>query len=423
MKVLIVGSGGREHALAWAIARSPRAPVLYAAPGNAGISAIASPVPIPVTEIDALADFAEREKCDLTVVGPETPLVMGIADRFRERGLAIFGPRKAAAMLEGSKAFAKELMRRHSIPTAPFSVHSSLRSAEAALAAGRFPAVIKADGLAAGKGVVIARSLGQGLETLRTMLVEKRFGGAGEQVVIEEFLEGEEVSVFLLCRGGEYQILPTAQDHKRLGDGDQGPNTGGMGAYSPYPRWDSDLQAKVRTTIIEPTVRGLVAEGRSYQGLLYIGLIVRDGEPYVLEYNCRFGDPETQAVLPLVEGELLSALEAVAADDGRPIPSLGQRAGASAVVVLASRGYPDRVEKGFPIRGLDAAAGLPETVVFHAGTRAKGAETVTDGGRVLGITGFGDTLIAALERAYRGVAAVDFEGMAYRKDIGGRGLQ
>lgn len=422
MKVLIVGSGGREHALAWALARSPRSPDLFAAPGNAGLAAIAETVPIPATEIDALADFAEREKCALTVVGPEIPLTMGIVDRFQARGLRIFGPRKAAAMLEGSKVFAKELMRRHSIPTASFSVHSSLRSAEAALTACGFPAVIKADGLAAGKGVVIARSLGDGLETLRAMLVEKRFGGAGEQVLVEEFLEGEEVSLFLLCRGTEYALLPTSQDHKRLGDGDQGPNTGGMGAYAPYPRWTPELETKVRETIIEPTLRGLASEGRPYHGLLYIGLMLRGGEPFVLEYNCRFGDPETQAVLPLVEGDLLEVFEAVADPAAGPIPAIGRRAGAAAVVVLASRGYPDRIEKGFPIRGLDAAAGLPDTIVYHAGTRASGDETITDGGRVLGVVGVGDALVTALERAYRGVASIDFEGMVYRRDIGRRGL-
>ncbi len=422
MKVLIVGSGGREHALAWALSRSPRALKLLVAPGNAGLEEIATTVPIAATEIDALAELAEKEKCDLTVVGPEAPLVMGIVDRFQERGLPIFGPRKAAAALEGSKVFAKELMRKCKIPTASFTVHSSLRSAEAALASGRFPAVIKADGLAAGKGVVIARSQGDGLEALRAMLVEKRYGTAGEQVVIEEFLEGEEVSIFLLCRGRDYILLPTSQDHKRLADGDQGPNTGGMGAYAPYPRWTADLEARVRKLIIEPTLQGMETEGRAYHGLLYIGLMLIGGEPFVLEYNCRFGDPETQAILPLLEGDLLGALEAVASADGGPLPPIMTRPGSAVVVVLASRGYPGRVEKGLAIRGLDAVAELPETIVFHAGTRARGSETITDGGRVLGVTGVGENLIVALDRAYRGVAAIDFDGKVYRRDIGRRGL-
>ncbi|MDM7913753.1 MAG: phosphoribosylamine--glycine ligase, partial [Candidatus Eisenbacteria bacterium] len=312
MKVLLVGSGGREHALAWAISRSPQRPELIVAPGNAGIASLARLVPIPANDIDALADLAEREKVDLTVVGPEAPLVAGIVDLFRERGLRIFGPDRRAAQLEGSKVFAKDLMGRAGVPTASYEAFSSPRFAEAAFRSTQYPKVIKADGLAAGKGVFIVRSQEEALAAIRTIMVEKVFGPASERIVVEEFLEGEEVSVFALCRGREYFLLPASQDHKRLLENDEGPNTGGMGAYAPYPRWTEDLERRVRSEVIEPTLRAMVEAGRPYQGLLYFGLMIRDGRPFVLEYNCRFGDPETQAVLPLIEGDFLGALDAIA---------------------------------------------------------------------------------------------------------------
>jgi phosphoribosylamine--glycine ligase len=422
MKVLIVGSGGREHALAWALSRSDPKPMLFVAPGNAGIERHARLVPIPPHDIDALASFAEKEKVDLTVVGPETPLVAGIVDRFRARSLRIFGPEGRTAVLEGSKVFAKDLMRRHGIPTAPYEVFHSPANAEAALRSCMFPKVIKADGLAAGKGVVVARSREEALAAVRMIMVEQRFGPAGERLVVEEFLEGEEMSVFALCRGTDYFLLPTSQDHKRLLDSDEGPNTGGMGAYAPTPRWTSDLESRVRSEILEPVLAALSREGRPYYGLLYCGLMVRDGRPYVLEFNCRFGDPETQAVLPLVEGDLLAALHAVSAAEPGPMPPLAVRPGAAAVVVLASRGYPERYEKGFPIRGIENAEQLPGVLVFHAGTRAGASAPLTDGGRVLGVVGSGRDLREALSRAYEGASMIEFEGKTLRRDIGRRGL-
>lgn len=422
MKVLIVGSGGREHALAWHIARSDLRPRIYVAPGNAGLATIATVVDIGATETERLADFAEREGIDLTVVGPEAPLVAGIVDLFRDRGLRVFGPSARAAALEGSKVFAKDLMRRHGIPTAPYEVFSSPRQAEAAFHSTIYPKVIKADGLASGKGVFIVRSRNEALEAIHTIMVDRAFGEAGQSVVVEEFMEGEEVSVFALCRGTEYFLLPPSQDHKRLLDNDEGPNTGGMGAYAPFPRWDPAMEERVRTGIVEPTLAALRSEGREYHGLLYCGLMIRDGLPFVLEYNCRFGDPETQAVLPLVEGDLLAAFDAIASNVAGTIPPLRVRAGAAAVVVLASRGYPGPIEKGFPVRGIEDAERLPGTLVFQAGTRTGASGPLTDGGRVLGVVGIGDDLKGALRHAYEGASAIQFEGAVYRRDIGRRGI-
>ncbi len=422
MKVLIVGSGGREHALAWALAQSERRPQIFAAPGNAGIAGLGKLVAIRADDIEALADFAEEQGCDLTVVGPEAPLVDGIVDRFRSRRLRIFGPERRAAILEGSKVFAKDLMRRFGIPTAAYETYNSSEYAKEALRAAVFPKVIKADGLAAGKGVVIVRDRESALATVDSIMVERKYGPAGERVVVEEFLDGEEVSVFALCRGSNYFLLPTSQDHKRLLDNDEGPNTGGMGAYAPYPNWTTELERRVRTEIIEPLLDALDSEGRTYHGLLYCGLILQRGHPFVLEFNCRFGDPETQAVLPLLEGDLLAAIDAVASAEPGPLPTLATKPGAGAVIVLASRGYPERYEKGFPIRGIEDARGLPGVEVFHAATRPGDSAALTDGGRVLGVTGIGADLKEALRYAYEGASMIDFEGKIYRRDIGRRGL-
>jgi phosphoribosylamine--glycine ligase len=422
MKVLIVGAGGREHALAWAIARSPRKPELFAAPGNAGMAEVGKPVAIPASQTEALADFAEKERIDLTIVGPEAPLVAGIVDLFRAKNLSVFGPNKTAALLEGSKVFAKDLMRRNGIPTASYETYNSPKFARQAFHRSRYPKVIKADGLAAGKGVVIVRSRDEALAAIDRIMVEKRFGPAGERIVVEEYLEGEEVSVFALARGTEYFLLPTSQDHKRLKENDEGPNTGGMGAYAPYPRWTPKLEATVREEIIEPTLRAMEAEGRPYYGMLYCGLIICDGRPFVLEYNCRFGDPETQAILPLVEGDLLEALEATASPEAGSLPSLGVRNAAAAVVVLASQGYPESYEKGFVIRGIEEARELPRVLVFHAGTKPGVSGPLTDGGRVLGVVGTAEDLKGALRAAYEGASTITFEGKIYRKDIGRRGL-
>jgi phosphoribosylamine---glycine ligase len=422
MKVLVIGAGGREHAIAWAIARSPHAPEIHAAPGNAGLVEVGRLVPIAATDVEALHEYARREAIDLTIVGPEAPLVSGIVDRFRDAGLRVFGPRARAARLEGSKIFSKDFMRRHAIPTAPYVVCGSLEEAEAALARASYPRVIKADGLAAGKGVVIARSHEEAAEAARSMLEGGRFGDAGRRILVEEFIEGEEVSVFALCRGTEYFLLPVSQDHKRLRDGDEGPNTGGMGAYAPVPRWTEALESTVRREVIEPTLAGLLAEDRAYHGLLYTGLILRNGRPYVLEYNCRFGDPETQVVLPLVEGDLLDVLDAIASESRGAIPSISVRRGAVATVVLASGGYPEAYAKGLAIRGIPEAQARPGVHVFHAGTKIIGGDVVTDGGRVLCVTGVGADLQDALARAYDGVSRISFEGMVYRADIGRRGL-
>lgn len=422
MKVLIVGGGGREHALAWAVAQSPKKPVVCAAPGNAGMAEFARTVPIPTSDVGALARFAAEERCDLTIVGPEAPLVAGIVDEFRSRKLRIFGPEKRAAVLEGSKVFAKDLMQRHGIPSAPYETFNSPEYAEQAIRSMTYPKVIKADGLAAGKGVAIVHNREEALAAMRRIMIERRFGPAGERIVIEEFLEGEEVSVFALCRGTNYFLLPTSQDHKRLLEGDQGPNTGGMGAYAPYPRWDEPLEKRIREEIIEPTLRALEREERSYHGLLYFGLMLRKGRPYVLEFNCRFGDPETQAILPLVEGDLLEALDCASAGEPGDLPQLTVRAGSAGVVVLASGGYPEKYERGFPIRGIERAQELPGVLVFHAGTRRGASGPLTDGGRVLGVVGVGENLKAALRTAYEGASMIEFEGMVMRKDIGRRGL-
>jgi phosphoribosylamine--glycine ligase len=313
-------------------------------------------------------------------------------------------------------------MQRHGIPSAPYETFNSPEYAEQAIRSMTYPKVIKADGLAAGKGVAVVRNREEALEAMRRTMIERRFGPAGERIVIEEFLEGEEVSVFALCRGTHYFLLPTSQDHKRLLEGDQGPNTGGMGAYAPYPRWDERLERRVREEIIEPTLHALAREERSYHGLLYFGLILCDGRPYVLEFNCRFGDPETQAILPLVEGDLLEALDCASAGEPGELSQLSVRAGSAGVVVLASGGYPEKYEKGFPIRGIDKAQELPGVLVFHAGTRRGESGPLTDGGRVLGVVGVGDDLKGAMRTAYEGASMIEFEGMVLRKDIGRRGL-
>lgn len=422
MKVLIVGAGGREHALAWAIARSPKKPQVYASPGNAGIADLATLVPISASDIEATADFAEKEKIDLTIVGPEAPLVAGIVDLFRSKGLRVFGPDERAAILEGSKVYAKDLMRRYGIPTAPYETFNTPSYAEAAFHRTTYPKVIKADGLAAGKGVSIVHTRDEALETIGRIMVERKFGPAGERIVVEEFMDGEEVSVFALCRGTSYALLPTSQDHKRLLENDEGPNTGGMGAYAPYPRWNDALEKRISEEIITPTLRAMESEERPYHGLLYFGIIMVNERPFVLEFNCRFGDPEAQAILPLIEGDLLEVLDAAASAEPGPLPPLSVRTGSAGTVVLASRGYPERYEKGFPIRGIESALGLPGVLVFHAGTRPGESGPLTNGGRVLGVTGVGDDLREALGRAYEGASMIEFDGKILRRDIGRRGL-
>ncbi|NPV52511.1 MAG: phosphoribosylamine--glycine ligase [Firmicutes bacterium] len=423
MKVLVVGGGGREHALVWKIAQSPTVDKVYCAPGNPGIAELAECV-TPGDSVGALADFACEHDIDLTVVGPEAPLVAGIVDEFKHRGLAVFGPTRAAAMLESSKAFAKDFMARHDIPTAEHRTFNRLDDALrfidafAGFEAGR-PLVVKADGLAAGKGVIIAENRKDAEAAARSIMAERAFGAAGDRVVIEEFLEGEEVTVLAFSDGATVVPMVSSQDHKRLMDGDAGPNTGGMGAYAPVPAVSEPLRERVLREILAPAVRGMAEEGTPYAGVLYAGLILTVDGPKVLEFNARFGDPEAQVVLPLLETDLISIIEAVLA--GRLASSdIRWRKGAAACVVLVSGGYPGRYETGKEIRGLEQLEGLEGVVAFHASTKLAGGRLVTAGGRVLDITALGDCVGDAVARAYEACERVGFEGAYYRRDIGWR---
>lgn len=420
MKVLVIGGGGREHALVWKLAQSPAVKEIVAAPGNAGIARLARCAPVTAGDVDGLARLAADERIDLTVVGPEAPLVAGIADRFAERGLRVFGFSAAGARLEGSKAWAKEFMRRHRIPTGTFRVFSDPGEARAAIDAGEPPFVVKADGLAAGKGVIIAASRAEAIAAVDAVMREREFGAAGDRIVVEEYLSGDEISVLALFDGRSYRLFAPSRDHKRAFDGDAGPNTGGMGAYAPVREFDAALAEEVRATIVEPTFEGMQAEGIAGAGVLYFGLMVTRSGPRVLEYNCRFGDPETQAILPLFDGDLASVMEAAARGrlDEAPFET---SAFSSACVVVASGGYPGEYRTGLPIAGLDRAE-AEGCVVFHAGTASRDGAVVTAGGRVLGVTAVGATLREAVETAYRGAAAVRFEGSFYRRDIGKKGL-
>ena len=416
MNVLVVGSGGREHALVWKIAQSPRVSKVFCAPGNAGIARQAECVAIDVMDIAGLADFAHREAVGLTVVGPEAPLVAGITDEFRRRGLRIFGPSKAAAAIEGSKVFAKELMARHGIPTGAFEVFDDYGPALSYLQAQQPPIVVKADGLAAGKGVTVARSLDEAAAALHSIMVERAFGDAGRQVIIEECLTGQEVSLMVFADGEDLIPMAASQDHKPVFDGDMGPNTGGMGCYSPVPAMGEALFNEALARIMRPTLRAMAAEGCPYSGVLYGGLIMTDRGLQVLEFNARFGDPESQPVLPRMKGDLVAILEAAA--DGRlGTVSCEWSSQAAVCVVMASGGYPGDYEKGKEISGLDQAEAMDGVIVFHAATKRDDSRWLTNGGRVLGVTGLGETLPQAIERAYEGVAAIHFDGAHYRRDI------
>lgn len=426
MNVLIVGSGGREHALAWKLRQSPHVKELYCAPGNAGIEAVATTVSLKVTDIEGLVKFALDRRIDLTVVGPEQPLVAGIADRFQESGLAVFGPSASAARLEGSKAFAKDFMRRHDIPTARYGTYTrtGLQDAERFIGSLSTPIVVKADGLAAGKGVLICRSHSEAIAAVREMVEQQSLGSAGDNVVVEEFLAGEEVSVFAVCDGNNHVLLAPAQDHKRILDGDQGKNTGGMGAYAPAPLMTPELFATVERIVIRPTLDGMKKEGSPYRGCLYAGLMITAEGPKVLEYNCRFGDPETQVVVPLIDGDLALLLQSAAL--GTLAPQTTRQHSASAVcVVMSSRGYPDEYQTGKAIRGLDTADLEKGEIIFHAGTARRDGEIVTAGGRVLGVTavGYAHELEATIEAAYRIVHRVAFDGAYYRSDVGKKALE
>ena len=421
MRVLLIGSGGREHALAWALARSPRLTRLIAAPGNPGIGRHADCVNVKETAIEQLVALAARERVDLTVVGPELPLALGLADRFREARLRIFGPSMAAARLESSKAFAKDLMARHGIPTARFSTFSDAAAARRFCRELGAPLVVKADGLAGGKGSLVCQTLEEADRAVALCLEERAFGEAGGIVVVEEFMEGEEVSFFVLSDGTTALPLAAAQDHKTVFDGDRGPNTGGMGAYSPAPVLDRATEQRVMAEIALPTIQALREEGAPFQGVLYIGLMITREGPRVVEFNCRFGDPECQAILPRLHGDLLPLLAAVA--DGQTLPpAVSWRADSSVCVVLTSAGYPGRYETGQAIRGVEEAERMGGVAVFQAGTAIRDGRLVTTGGRVLGVQALGTNIADATTRAYAAVARIKFKGMHYRKDIGRRAI-
>lgn len=425
MQILLIGSGGREHALAWKLAQSGQVEKIFAAPGNPGIAAVekCECVELKLNDLDSVADFAEEHGIDLTVVGPEATLVAGIADVFAARGLAVFGPSKAAAELEGSKAFAKNLMAKYNIPTAFFKVCEDLETAKAYVKEKGAPIVIKADGLAAGKGVVVAMTEAEAYEAIDEMMGEQhKFGGAGARVVIEEFMQGEEASLLAFTDGEHIVPMIASQDHKRAFDGDKGPNTGGMGTYAPAPVLTDILRLRAVEKILKPVVAAMKAEGRTYKGCLYAGLMVCGDEVKVVEFNCRFGDPETQVVLPLLDGDLAEIMLACATG-GLDKVSIGWHDKAAVCVVLASGGYPEHYDQGYPISGLDEAGKMPETVVFHAGTKISDGSVVTAGGRVLGVTAVGKDIADAQERAYKAASVISFKDMQYRKDIAWRALK
>ena len=426
MKALVVGSGGREHALVWKLKQSPRISRLMCAPGNAGIGELAELVPLKADDVDGLFEFAKKNRIDLTVVGPEVPLVNGIVDLFEKHGLRIFGPGKYAAQLEGSKAFAKRFMEKYRIPTASFRTFTRAESdaAEKYVLSKRTPLVLKADGLAAGKGAVVCHTTGDALNMLRDCFGKKVFGDAGATVVVEEFMSGEEASVFALSDGTSYKLLRPAQDHKQVLDGDKGKNTGGMGAYAPAPIMTSSLMKRVEEEIVGPTFEGMRSEGKPYKGCLYVGLMMTPDGPKVVEFNCRFGDPEAQVVLPLVEGDLFELLLACAAGTLQSV-NVRHHAAAAVCVVMASRGYPDSYETGKRISGLESIRPEDGVVVFHAGTKKDGDAVLSAGGRVLGVTAisYEDDLGGTITNAYNALKKISFDGAYYRSDIGRKGLK
>ncbi len=419
MKILIVGSGGREHALGWKISQSPLLKKLYCAPGNAGTQTIAENVQIQAEDIQGLVDFAAKEKIDLTVVGPEVPLTLGIVDEFEKKDLKIFGPNKNAAELEGSKVFAKQFMERHRIPTGEFEIADSVGQAKKIVGGGKFsfPLIVKADGLAAGKGVLLCRNPKRAEEAIDDIMVAKKFGEAGNKVVIEEFLVGKEASFIVISDGVKILPLVTTMDHKAIYDGDKGPNTGGMGAISPSPHIDQDMFDDIVNTIVFPTITRMLEEGRKFKGVLYVGLMLTEKGPKVLEYNCRFGDPETQPQMLRMKGDLVEAL--LATVEGNVLEKeIEWSSNASGCVVAASGGYPIKYEKGKVIEGLDEASSFPGIVIFHAGTVIKDGQFYTNGGRVLDVCASEKTLAETMDKIYRALSRIYFEAMHWRRDIG-----
>ena len=421
MKVLVIGAGGREHALVWKIAQSRSVNKIFCAPGNAGIAGQAECVPIGAEDVSALLAYAEKEGVDLTVVGPEAPLTLGIVDAFEKRGLRIFGPSRRAAEIEGSKVLSKEIMQKYGIPSAEFRAFKDYSAAVEYVREKDAPLVVKADGLAAGKGVILCGDAKEALAALDRIMVQKEFGAAGQRVVVEEFLQGEEASFLAFTDGESVLPLPTAQDHKAVYDDDKGPNTGGMGAYSPAPVVTEEINRAVMEDIMRPTIRALNAEGRKYRGVLYAGLMIRNGRPKVLEFNARLGDPETQPLLVRLRSDIVPVMEATLDGSLRKIrPEWDPRP--AVCVVMASGGYPGPYAKGKVISGLEEAARVPGAFVFHAGTAFKDGKIITSGGRVLGVTAVGNGIRDAIEAAYLAAGRITWEGAHYRRDIGRRAL-
>ncbi len=421
MKILVIGSGGREHALVWKIRQSEHVKKIYCAPGNGGIAGIAECVDIKAEDIKGLLQFALKNKIDLTVVGPEGALAAGIVDEFRKNDLMIFGPAKDAARLESSKVFAKEFMKKYNIPTAEFQTFKDATKAVNFLKGKNFPMVIKADGLAAGKGVVIANSFKEAKEAVEQIMTKKIFQDAGNKIVIEECLEGEEASILAVSDGGNFVLLDSAQDHKRIFDGDLGPNTGGMGAYSPAPVVTKELLKSVGLNVVMPVIQGMRKEGCPFTGILYVGLMITEDGPKVLEFNVRFGDPETQAILPRMKNDLVQVMLASCEAKMHQI-RLEWEKRACVCVVLSSRGYPGAYEKGKEIAGLNDAAAVSSTVIFHAGTEKQNGKIITSGGRVLGVTSLGSGIEEAIETVYQAVEKIKFDGCFFRRDIGAKAM-
>ena len=422
MKVLIIGSGGREHVLAWKIKQSPLVKKLYCAPGNGGISQVAECVEVSADDIPGLLKFAKKNKIDLTVVGPEAPLVAGVVDTFQKEGLKIFGPTKKAAQLEGSKVFAKQFLKQWNIPTADFRTFDKINEAKEFIVDAAYPLVVKADGLAAGKGVIICKSLKEAQETIDQIMQQRIFKEAGKKVVIEECLEGQELSMLAISDGEHFVMLDSSQDHKRIFDDDLGPNTGGMGAYSPAPVVTEDVVKKIESRVIEPTIRGMHREGRPFKGVLYAGLMMTSQGPMVLEFNVRYGDPEAQAILPRLKNDLVELM--LASIEGRVNEiKLKWDKRSCVCVVMSSGGYPGKYETGKEILGLASAGKLSHTFVFHAGTKKEGNKFFTSGGRVLGVTSLGEGIEVAIKKAYDAVEKITFEHCFFRRDIGAKALK
>ncbi|PMP69184.1 MAG: phosphoribosylamine--glycine ligase [Thermodesulfobacterium geofontis] len=423
MRVLVLGGGGREHTICYVLSKSPKLEKLFCIPGNGGISEIAETTEnISVTDFENIARFCKEKRIDLVIPGPEEPLVKGLRDNLEKEGIKVFGPDSFSSLIEGSKSFAKEIMNKAGIPTARFEVFDEPSKAKAYIEKKGAPIVVKADGLCAGKGVFVCETKEEAIKAVEKIMEEKIFGEAGNKIIIEEKLVGEEASYIVITDGFNFKTLPTSQDHKRLLDNDEGPNTGGMGAYSPTPLIDQELKKRIEEKIVAPTLKALEREGHPYLGFLYAGLMIVDKEPYVLEFNCRLGDPEAQVILPRIENDFLEIIEAVLEGNLNKV-DLKEKEGAAVCVVMASKGYPGKYEKGKKIEGLDKALQIPGVIVFHAGTKKINNEFYTSGGRVLGITALDKDIPSAIEKAYKAVSMIHFEGVHYRKDIGKRAFK